>query len=151
MELRYDNISHGVYIVTAAHGAKRGGMAVAWATQLGKDCFLLAIGKQSYTWKLIEASGSFGLSVLAKGQETVGYDFGTRSGHKVDKFDKYTYHKLKTGSPLLDDCAATFDCEIETVLDHAPHKLVIGRVVDAEKLRDKFEPLIYRQEDYESS
>lgn len=148
MKLRHDMLAHGVNVVCAQHEGKRGGLAVAWATQLATDTILICVGKQSATRELILGSQAFGLSVLARGQVDVARSFGTRSSRKVDKFEGLGYHTAETASPLLDDCAATFDCKVEAVHDQGNAKLIIGRIVAAERLREDYEPLIYREEDY---
>jgi len=148
MELRYDMLVEGVYVVAAQHGGKRGGLALAWATQVAKDRFLICVGSQSATRDLILASGAFGLSVLGRDQIALAAAFGDRSSREVDKFAGVPFHTAVTGSPLLDNCVAAYDCRVETVFDHETHKLIIGRVVAAERFRDDSERLIYRQEDY---
>jgi flavin reductase (DIM6/NTAB) family NADH-FMN oxidoreductase RutF len=148
MKLRHDMLTHGVYIVCAQHEGKLGGLAVAWATQVGANRSLICVGKQSATRPLILASQAFGLSVLAREQLDVARWFGRRSSQDVDKFASVGYHTAETGSPLLDDCAATFDCRVETAFDLDDEKLIIGRIVAAERLRDDYAPLVYREEDY---
>ena len=148
MKLRHDMLTHGVYIVCAQHEGRRGGLALAWGTQVSTDRILICVGKQSATRELILASGAFGLSVLAKEQVEVGHDFGTRSSASVDKFEGLDVHTAETGSPLLDDCAATFDCRVEAVYDLDDEKLIVGRIAAAERLKETYEPLIYREEDY---
>ena len=148
MQLRHDMLTHGVYVVCAQHGEQRGGLAVAWATQVSTDRILICVGKQSATRELILASRAFGLSALTSQQLEVSRDFGTRSSADVDKFEDADFHTAETGSPLLDDCAATFDCRVEAVHDLDDEKLIVGRIVAAEFLKEGYEPLIYREEDY---
>lgn len=148
MKLRHDMLAHGVNVVCAQHEGKRGGLAVAWATQVATDRILICVGKQSATRELILGSRAFGLSVLAREQVEVARAFGRRSSRRVDKFEGVGYHTAKTGSPLLNDCAATFDCRVEAVHDHGDEKLIVGRIVAAERLQEEYEPLIYREEDY---
>jgi len=148
MKLRHDMLTHGVYIVCAQHEGKKGGLAVAWATQLDTDYILICVGSQSATRELILNSRAFGLSVLAKGQIDVAKLFGGQSSRKVNKFEKIGYHTVKTGSPLLDDCAAAFDCQVEDVHDHRDEKLIIGKIVAAEFLKKECKPLVYREKDY---
>jgi len=148
MKLRHDMLTHGVNVVAAQHEGRRGGLALAWATQVGTDRILVCVGSQSATRKLILASRAFGLSVLARENLEVARAFGRGSSDKVDKFEGVGYHTAETGSPLLDDCAATFDCTVETVHDLDRQKLIIGRIVAAEFVKQDYEPLIYRQEDY---
>jgi len=148
MELKHDMLTHGVYIVSAQHEGRRGGLAVAWATQVGTNRILICVGKQSATRELILASRAFGLSVLTREQIDVARAFGTRSSRTVDKFEGIGYHTAETGSPLLDDCAATFDCKVGAVYDHGDQKFIVGHIVAAERLKETYEPLIYREEDY---
>ena len=148
MKLTHDMLTHGVNIVCAEHKGKRGGLAVAWATQVATDRVLICVGRQSVTRELILSSQAFGLSVLATDQVEVGRAFGRRSSRDVDKFEGVGYHTVETGSPLLDDCAITLDCRVETVFERSSQKLIIGQVVAAERLREEYEPLIYREEDY---
>ena len=148
MELRHDMLTHGVYVVSAQHQGALGGLAVAWATQVGSNAILICVGQQSATRELILASKAFGLSVLARDQVDVGRRFGSGSSRRVNKFEGIAYHAGKTGSPLLDDCAMTFDCEVRQVYDLGTQKLIVGHILSAERFRDEYEPLIYRQEDY---
>lgn len=150
MKLRHDMLTHGVYVVAAQHEGKIGGLAVAWATQTGTDRILICVGQQSTTRELILASGAFGLSVLTREQLELARRFGRGSSAKVNKFAGVPYHTAETGSPLLDDCAAAFDCRVEAVYDQdgGKQKLIVGRIVAAERRKETYEPLIYREEDY---
>ncbi|MEJ2734072.1 MAG: flavin reductase family protein [Anaerolineae bacterium] len=74
--------------------------------------------------------------------------FGQRSSRRADKFLAIGSHTALTGSPLLDECAATFDCKVIDVYDHGSQKLIVGQIVAAERLKEVYEPLIYREEDY---
>jgi flavin reductase (DIM6/NTAB) family NADH-FMN oxidoreductase RutF len=148
MKLRHDMLAHGVNVVCADHGGTRGGLAVAWATQVSTDRVLICVGQQSATRELILASGAFGLSVLARDQVDVARSFGRRSSRRVDKFEGLSYHTARTGSPLLDDCGLALDCRVDAVFDDGTHKLIVGQVVSAERRREAYEPLIYREEDY---
>jgi len=141
-------LTHGVYVVCAAHKGRQGGLAVAWATQVGTDRILICVGKQSSTRELILGSRAFGLSVLARDQVEVARTFGRHSSQRVDKFADLARHTAITGSPLLDDCAATFDCRVLEVMDIGSQKLIVGEVVAGERLRADYEPLIYHEEDY---
>jgi len=148
MQLHHDMLTHGVNVVCAQHNGKFGGLAVAWATQVGRDRVLICVGQQSSTRPLILASRAFGLSVLRAKQVDVARHFGRGSSNSVPKLDGVDYHLGETGSPLLDDCAAAFDCRVEQVFDLDTEKLIIGRIVTAELSREPFEPLIYREADY---
>jgi flavin reductase (DIM6/NTAB) family NADH-FMN oxidoreductase RutF len=148
MKLRHDMLTHGVYVVCAQHEGQRRGLAVAWATQVGTDRILICVGKQSATRELILASQAFGLSVLTREQIDVARTFGRQSSRRTDKFAAIGYHTAVTSSPLLDDCAAAFDCQVVAAYDHGSQKLIVGQIVAAERLKEVYEPLIYQEEDY---
>jgi len=142
-------LNHGVNIVTAEYEDVKGGLAVAWATQVATNRVLVCVGSQSATRELILKSESFGLCTLRKDQIDVARAFGRRSGKDVDKFQGFPYHTAVTGSPLLNDCGICLDCQVEHVFDQETrNKLVVGRIVYAERLTENHEPLIYREEDY---
>ena len=135
-------------IVAAQHEGKKRGLSVAWATQVATDRILICVGKQSATRDLILESKAFGLSVLRADQFEVSRRFGTKSSRDVDKFEGIAHHTAKTGSPLLDDCGAAFDCVVEAVHDQGEGKLIVGRIVSAEFRGTRYEPLLYREEEY---
>jgi flavin reductase (DIM6/NTAB) family NADH-FMN oxidoreductase RutF len=148
MDLRHDMLTHGVYVVCAQHQGKRGGLAVAWATQVGSNAILICVGQQSATRELILASRSFGLSILARDQLDVARRFGSGSSRRIDKLEVVPYHTGQTGSPLLDDCAVAFDCEVRDVFELGTQRLIVGHILSAERRRGDYEPLIYKEEDY---
>ena len=150
MKLRHDMLTHGVNVVAARHESRLAGLAVAWATQTSTDRILICVGSQSATRELILAAGAFGLSVLREDQLEIARTFGRRSSRDTDKFAGLAHHADQTGSPLLDDCIATFDCRVESVYDQAGgSKLIVGRIVSAELKDNRTAPLLYRQEDYD--
>jgi flavin reductase (DIM6/NTAB) family NADH-FMN oxidoreductase RutF len=141
-------LAHGVNIVCAEHKRKRGGLAVAWATQTDTEHVLICVGSQSATRDLILSSGAFGLSVLGRDQMEVARLFGRRSSRDFDKFKDLPWHTATTGSPLLDDCLVALDCRVEEVHDRGSAKLIVGRIVAGERRRESGEPLIYKEGDY---
>ena len=148
MNLRHDMLNHGVNVVTAEHEGKRGGLAVAWATQVATERVLICVGAQSATRELILASNAFAVNVLRRDQLDLARRFGGRHSNEVDKFEGLHIHVAETGAPLLDDCAVSLDCEVQDVYGEGPEKLIIGRVVAAEFHGTDYEPLIYRESDY---
>ncbi len=148
MDLRHDMLTHGVYIVCAQHGERRAGLAVAWATQLATDRLAICVGSQSATRALILDAQAFGFSALGADQVDIARRFGRQSSRTVDKLAGLGWHTAVTGSPLLDDCLLALDCRVEAVHDVGASKLIVGRIVAAERRREQGAPLIYREEDY---
>jgi 3-hydroxy-9,10-secoandrosta-1,3,5(10)-triene-9,17-dione monooxygenase reductase component len=148
MELRHDMLNHGVNVVTAQHEGRRGGLAVAWATQIATDRLLICVGSQSTTRTLILGSKAFAVNVLLRDQLDVARRFGGRHSAEIDKFEGLSWHTGGTGAPLLDDCATVLECRVERVFDEDGERLMLGRVVAAEHHQRDYEPLIYRESDY---
>lgn len=148
MDLSHDMLNHGVNVVCAKKDGRARGLAVAWATQVAMDHVLICVGAQSSTRQFILETRAFGLSVLTHDQLEIARLFGRQSSTEVDKFADVPYHAGETGSPLLDDCVWALDCRVVAVHDHGREKLIVGKVVAGERIRDKFEPLIYRSTDY---
>jgi flavin reductase (DIM6/NTAB) family NADH-FMN oxidoreductase RutF len=149
MNLRHDMLVHGVYIVTASHQGRVGGLSIAWATQVARDQVLICVGGQSASRDLILKSQAFGLNILRKDQVALAHSFGRSSIRERDKFAGIAYQTADTGAPLLDDCAVSLDCKVEAIFDYGDSKLIVGRVVSILKHAEQYEPLIYRQEDYD--
>jgi len=141
-------LNHGVNVVTAAHEGRRGGLAVAWATQVATERLLICVGAQSTTRELILASSAFAVNVLRRDQLDIARRFGGGHSNEVHKFEGLPTHVGKTGSPLLDDCAASLDCEVQRIYGEGPERLIVGRVLAAEFHQTAYEPLIYRESDY---
>lgn len=138
----------GVYIVTAKHGKKTGGMAAAWATQADRNRVAVCMGSQSATRKLVLASRAFGFHILGAGQQKLGKLFGTASSAKVDKFRGIRTRKARTGAPIFNRCVAWFDCRVERAATAGDHKLIVGRIVAAGRGSVRGRPIVYRSGEY---
>ncbi|MEM2106891.1 MAG: flavin reductase family protein, partial [Candidatus Bathyarchaeia archaeon] len=73
--------------------------------------------------------------------------FGLQSGRDIDKFATIPYETKVTGAPILKDCLAYLDCEVERAIPVGDHTLFAGRIVDANIKADK-KPLAYNPDDY---
>jgi len=150
MQLSRDMLTHGVYVVAARHRRKRGAMTLSWATQAGRDRIIICVGPQSDTRQLILDSRAFGLSVLRSDQLELAKRFSKGCSAKQDKMSGVPFEIRDTGSPLLRDSAAAFDCLVESVYgqERRGFKLIVGRIVLAQLPAAPYEPLLYREEDY---
>ena len=148
MELRHDLLTHGVYVITAKFEDQMSGLAVAWASQAGKDRFMFCVGSQSLTRELILKSAHFGLHVLEQSQHELARHFGRKTGKNVDKFKGLTYEIGKYGSPMLGVCAARYECAVEQVFDLDDQKIIVGKILTAQQFLEQYKPLIYSEDDY---
>lgn len=103
--------------------------------------------KTSTSWPSIRATGRFCINVLADDQTDISRKFAVKGG---DKFDGVRWSHGVSGSPVIDNCVAWIDCDVEQELDTGDHMLVLGRVLDLDVARDAH-PLVFHQGTYTST
>lgn len=86
----------------------------------------VAPSSNSSSWRAIERSGAFAVSVLAEGSTDACLTFG-RSG-PLDKFATVGWHRAPSGSPVLRGALAWLDCRIHAIHPAGDHYLVVGEV-----------------------
>jgi len=109
---------------------------------------LVCFNRDSSSWPALQEHGSFCVNVLAHDQLHVADRFAGRNGHKgVARYEGAKWRELATGALALDGALAAIDCDIDAVIDHHTHEIIIGRV-RAVELRNGAEPLLYWQGAY---
>jgi flavin reductase (DIM6/NTAB) family NADH-FMN oxidoreductase RutF len=130
----YAQLSPPLWLVTAAHGDRRGGFiatTVAQASIVGAiPRQLITVNKRHNTHALIEASGAFAMHLIDETQIDLVWRFGLQSGRDVDKFAGLVFRTGATGSPLLPKALAWFDCRLESRMDSGDRTIYLAAVVD---------------------
>lgn len=122
----------GVAIITAGRDKEVSGMTVSSLLSLSIDSptVLVSINRKSSSWPLIERFGFFAASVLASDHLPLAERFSGRHGLSgPQRFDESAWTTLMTGAPVLRDALAAFDCEVENIVPHHSHSIVIGRAL----------------------
>jgi flavin-dependent trigonelline monooxygenase, reductase component len=120
----------GVTVVTTiqADGSPRGFTANSFTSvSLDPPLILVCIAKTASSYAVFSATRRFAVSVLAEDQKHVSGVFASKA---ADKFAQVPWSTRKTGAPLMDGAAASFDCHTHEVVDAGDHIILIGRVVD---------------------
>ena len=88
---------------------------------------------------------SFGVSILSEAQQGISNLFAARG---ENRFRKTAWHAGKSGAPLIDGALATFDCEVDRIVEAGDHAIFIAKVraLAAEDGR----PLLYFASGYET-
>lgn len=138
----------GVAVVSAQHNDFRHGMTVNSFTSISLDPPLIAVSIEHYlrTMKLIEQSGAFAVSILRDTHAAWSDRFAGRETENTDRFLDIATRAEITGSPILVDALAYFDCRVETSFPGGTHTIVLGRVLAAGRAEGK--PLIYWNRNY---
>jgi flavin reductase (DIM6/NTAB) family NADH-FMN oxidoreductase RutF len=117
----YRLLNHGpVVLLSAAHESKRDIMAVAWNMPLNFNPaqLLVVLDKTSSTRKLVEASGTFAISLPTRSQVDVIMNVGSISASQLPSQDKFSHWNLSVtpathiNAPLLDGCVGWLECKV---------------------------------------
>ena len=140
-----------VVIVTAAGTSERGPAAMAIGSFVSVSLDPLLVGffpaKSSSSWPLIRDAGRFCINVLADDQAHLSQGFATRG---VDKFTGVAWKAGESGAPVLDDCVAWIECDLDSEVDAGDHLLILGRVTGLDLARDAH-ALVFHRGDYTST
>jgi flavin reductase (DIM6/NTAB) family NADH-FMN oxidoreductase RutF len=126
-------VDNAVSLVTSAHGGRQNVMTVTFFAESSHVPPLLRISitPNCLTHELIAASGWFGLSLLAKGQEELALQCGASTGWDGSKFERLhlAYTMSEHGVPLLPDCLTTSACRVIETRTLDDHTLFVGEIV----------------------
>lgn len=120
----------GVTVVTTIQpdGSPRGFTANSFTSvSLDPPLILVCIAKTASSYAVFSHTRRFAVSVLAGDQTDVSGVFASKA---ADKFAQVPWSTRKTGAPVMDGAAASFDCTTHEVVDAGDHIILIGRVVD---------------------
>ena len=144
----YAQLDPPLWIVTAADGDRRGGMIATTVTQASivseMPRQLITVDKRHNTHALIEASGAFAMHLIDETQLNLVWRFGLQSGRDVDKLADLPFRTGVTGSPLLPEALAWFDCRVDERLDSGDRTCYLAAVVDG-RLEGTDPPLTNRR------
>lgn len=120
----------GVAVLAAREGdgPPRGLTANAiTSVSLEPPLVLVCVERTADTHDVIDAAGSFAISVLREDDEAMARRFAT---YETDaKFDGVAYRADVTGAPILDEALAWIDCRVWNQYDGGDHTIFVGEVV----------------------
>lgn len=141
----FATLTHGVYVIGVACGEERNAFTAAWVMQASFDPPLLAlsVNPRHFSYRLLKASGAFSVNVLKRGQVDLARHFGQPA--RMDKLAAVVWRPGRhTGTPLLDEALAWFECRVESEYPAGDHVLAVGRAVDGGVREASAAPLSYR-------
>lgn len=139
----FGTMTNGVYVLTTALEGRINGMIASWVSQVSYDPPLIAVAvhENRFSHGLVRESGLFALHVLGRHQKMMVSRF--MASDPEAKFSGIGWKPGQTGCPILEDCAACFECRITTSIQPGNHTVFIGEVVNAMMISDA-EPLTTR-------
>jgi len=135
----------GVTVVTTVHDGKLRGVTVSAfaAVSLNPPLVLVCIANEAESKEWMAESGVFAVNILSDEQEFLSERFAARAPIVNTHFDGVPYHTAITGSPILVDSLAWYDCRVEAMHDGGDHTIFIGRVGAVGFGADGKLPLVY--------
>lgn len=88
---------------------------------------LICMSKASSNFRQYLNTPGFTINILAEHQREISTTFASRSD---DRFRGVGWRHGETGSPIIDEVAAWFDCRTHEVIDAGDHIILLGLVVD---------------------
>ena len=135
-------ITYGLYVVTTAHEGELGAATINWLTQasFAPPLVVAALRADANTLAGARASKAFAVNVLGTGQKDMAYAFFKPTNVEGNKLSGYEFEPAPSGSPLLLESPAWFDCRVHEIIERGDHHIVVGEVTDA-GVRKEMAPL----------
>jgi flavin reductase (DIM6/NTAB) family NADH-FMN oxidoreductase RutF len=138
-------VSYGLYVATAHAGEKYAAGTVTWLSQcsFAPPLVMAGIRRDSALYKVIKTSHAFAVHIVGKGQKKMATTFFKTAEVDGDTISGYRFEAGKTGSPILADAPAWFECRVVDVVKRGDHAVFVAEVVAA-GVRHEEEPLTVR-------
>ena len=134
-------------VVTAAFHERRSGqvaVSVHGASIVpARPRLSVALWKDNFTHDLANASRAFAVHLLRDDQDSLVYRFGLKSGRDVDKFESLEFEVGASGSPIIKDCLAVFECRVVNQMDGGDHTLFLADIFESRR-QSEGQPLWWR-------
>lgn len=121
----------GVCVITADDGEERTGLTATSVVSISMDPpeLLISVNRSSSSWPVIEKAGRFGINVLSQGQQQVAENFSGKGGLRgAQRYADDDWTRTADGVWLSRRALAVFACEVEKVMEHRQHELIVGKV-----------------------
>jgi flavin reductase (DIM6/NTAB) family NADH-FMN oxidoreductase RutF len=143
-------LAGGVAVVTVGKDSDITGFT---ATSVSSLCthpprLLVCVAQNSTSWRTLQRYPYFGVNLLRDEERALANRFAGRYG--LEGAARYTgarWTTMLTGTPVLVNALAAFDCEVTEMLPHCDHAIIVGRVCAVRASTGSF-PLVYWQGDY---
>ena len=131
----FQQLDRELWVITAADGARRGGLIATSLAQASIAPALprirISLAHRHHTCELVKASSTFAAHLMTEDQLELVWRFGLQHGHDADKLAGLDVSASRhTGSPLLKDALSWLDCRVEATLDAGDRLVFLAEVVD---------------------
>lgn len=138
-------LAAGVSLITTRDeaGTRHGLIATSvTSVSLEPPSLLVCINKSVSSHDALARAGIFCVNLLPEDADDIAMRFSS-SRYRDVRFAEGNWSELETGSPVLDNAIASFDCRITSTLDATSHTIFIGEVVGVSVPDGTVSPLLY--------
>jgi 4-hydroxyphenylacetate 3-hydroxylase, reductase component len=129
------NFATGVTVITARDLGDKGYVGITAnsfnSVSMDPPLVLWSIGKSARSLPAYEKAGYFAINVLAADQVDISNRFATR---QADKFNAIDFRTGVEGLPILNGCAAVFQCQTNMMYEGGDHIIFVGEVLEFESV-----------------
>lgn len=124
-----------VAVITVHSDAQRNGLTASsfCSVSVEPPRILVCIGKKASAHRQLMVGEGIGVNVLAPEQLDHAMRFASKVVHGEQRFSEGNWYPLKTGAPVLEGTAVSFDCVVDQIIDDTTHSIVTATVVAVEK------------------
>ena len=139
------HLAGGVTVVTSGDddGAWYGVTTTSvCALSVDPPTLIACVHRRSRIGQQLGRTRRFCVNLLSQEQRTVAEAFAARGGLYVDRFRHGQWASGTTGSPVLEDGLASFECGVDLMYGYPNHVVVIGSVKHVRHAADPASPLV---------
>ncbi|MDJ0932012.1 flavin reductase family protein [Breoghania sp.] len=146
-------LSQQVHVITSIGPKGRCGVTVTAVASVSDDppTLLFCLNRSSRTFPSFADNKTFCVNTLDSDQTALADAFAGRGHLDTDaRFALGTWREGTTGSPVLENALATFECRVTQVIDMATHRIFFGEVEAVTNGDENAHSLTYYNREYVS-
>ena len=131
-------IPYGLYIMSSSDGTNHHAGTVNWLSQASfqPPLVMVAVKAESGLYESVDKTGKFAINVLSDEQKQIAEDFFRPTSLDNDKLNGHSFTLEETGSPILAEVYAYFECTVSGKMSLGDHIIFAGEVVAVGQRRD---------------
>jgi flavin reductase (DIM6/NTAB) family NADH-FMN oxidoreductase RutF len=143
-------LAGGVAVVTVGKNEAATGFTATSVSSLSvhPPRLIVCVDRSSSSWSVLQRYPYFGVNLLRNQERALANRFAGKDGLEgIDRYSGARWTAMLTGTPILENGLASFDCEVEELLVRYDHSIVVGRVCAVHVCPGSV-PLVYWQGEY---
>lgn len=140
------HLTRGVAVLTTSddHGERYGVTTTGvCALSMEPPTLVVCVRRRSTLGTQLPRTRRFCVNVLSWRQRGIAEVFAGRRGVAVDRFKHGDWTTGATGSPVLAQALAAFECDVDLLYGYPNHLIVVGSVRQVEQAAEQDDPLVY--------